>query len=537
MPSSPSWPRSTASPETAAVAAARPDFARLLAMPLWELADLPLRKVRVAVLDTGIDATHPALRGRIARAAAYLKDDTDTISSAPLPRRANNDPAGHGTGVAAIIAALAPNAVIHDCRVLDADSSGFGSVVLRGLADAIESDADIINVSIAFSKDRWWAETSKLLEDAFARGKIVVASKRNFPRPGDLGLPAELPTAISVDAAAVPSPWLLRQFPRARISFAAQGHAVLTARPGGGWTRLTGTSFATPVVAALCALFLGAAPGLELFELKTLLKHHATGRLPAPPPPNPLETAPSAAPVPGCSVPWTCPSCGATATVPDAFPTVRCPACNTLSSRPVLLDPRLYFNFLEELRATVPPRFAYHNADHARDVVAAVYAILPRHPALPLARKRELLLAALLHDFCYADDPANHEEASATFAASIARHCGFTPASAGRVAALVRATLPSHVPSSLPEKIIRDADLFHIGSPDHARRADALRAELAGTGVPMTDAEWRARETAFLSAQRFHLPWLERQRAPARAALLRALSAKSRKSSKPKESP
>lgn len=260
------------------MAAPRTDFPRLLATPLWELAARPLRKVRVAVLDTGVDASHPALLGRVERATAYARAADGGIAALPLPRRANNDPAGHGTGVAGIIAALAPNAVIRDCRVLDADSAGFGDVVLRGLSDAIASDADILNVSIAFAKDRWWAETSRLLEEAFLRGKIVVAAKRNAPRPGDLGLPAELPTAISVDAADMPSPYAIRHFPRSRIAYAAQGHAVLTARAGGGWTRLTGSSFATPVVAALCSLFLGASPGLELFELKTLLKHHARAR-------------------------------------------------------------------------------------------------------------------------------------------------------------------------------------------------------------------------------------------------------------------
>lgn len=505
------------------MATPRPDFARLLATPLWELSALPLRKVRVAVLDTGIDASHPALRHRVIAATAYAKGPDDAIAAVPLSRRANNDPAGHGTGVAGVIAALAPNAVFHDRRVLDADSSGFGSVVVRGLADAIASDADVINVSVAFSKNRWWAETARLLEEAHALGKIVVASKRNFPRPDDLGLPAELPTAISVDAAAFPSPWLFRQFPRAKIGFAAHGHAVLTARPGGGWTRLTGTSFATPVVSALCALLLGAAPGLELFELKTLLKHHASARLPDPPPPNPLETAPSAVAFPECSVPWTCPSCGAAATVPDAFPSVRCPSCGAVSARPVLLDPRLYSNFLEDLRRSVPPCYRFHGAVHARDVVSAVYRILPRHPSLSLARKRELLLAALLHDSRYADDPARHEELSAAFAAETARRAGFSEESAGRVAALVLATRPSHVPVSLPEKIIRDADLFHVGSPDHLRRAKALRDELAATGHPRSVAQWRADEIAFLSSHRFHLPWLERERAPARAAILRAL--------------
>lgn len=250
-------------------------FRDLLDAPFEALPQASLRRVDVAVLDTGIDATHPALRGRIAAAASWNKSEGGGIVRSRLRRTGDNDPCGHGTGVAGVIAAIAPNARIHDFRVLDADCAGFGDVVLAGLRAAIESRAEVINVSVAFSKDRYWAETSRLLEEAYVRGKTVVAAKRNFPRPGDLGIPAELPTAISVDAATFPSPFSLRYFRQSKIEFAALGDNVRTARAGGGWTRLTGTSFATPVVAALCALLLGANHDLTLFEIKSILKHHA----------------------------------------------------------------------------------------------------------------------------------------------------------------------------------------------------------------------------------------------------------------------
>ena len=70
----------------------------------------------------------------------------------------------------------------------------------------------------------------------------------------------------------------LRYFRQSRIEFAALGENVRTARAGGGWTRLTGTSFATPVVSALCALLRGANRELTLFEIKSILKHHALRR-------------------------------------------------------------------------------------------------------------------------------------------------------------------------------------------------------------------------------------------------------------------
>lgn len=250
-------------------------FRDLLDTPLETLSRASLRRVGVAVLDTGIDATHPVLQRRISEAESWTMDDNGGIVSARLRRSANNDLCGHGTGVAGVIAAIAPNARISDCRVLDVDCAGFGSVVLAGLRAAVESRAEIINVSIAFAKDRYWSETSRILEEAYVRGKIIVAAKRNFPRPDDLGLPAELPTAISVDAASFPNPFFLRYFPQSRIEFGALGDNVRTARAGGGWTCLTGSSFATPVVAALCALLRGVNRDLTLFEIKSILKHHA----------------------------------------------------------------------------------------------------------------------------------------------------------------------------------------------------------------------------------------------------------------------
>lgn len=254
-------------------------FRELLDIPLQELPAHALRPVRVAVLDTGVDATHAALKGRVIRATAYcIYPDSGQVACAPLPPKRNHDPSGHGTGVAAILADLAPNARLQDMRVLEADSAGYGCVVLRGLADAIEGDAEIINLSVAISKDKWWSETSRLLEEAYRRNKVVVASRRNFPRPGDQGLPAELPTAISVDAAAFSSCWMLRFLHRSSVEFAARGRDVQTAHAGGGWTRLTGTSFAAPVVSALCTLLRGANRDLTIFELKSILKFHAESR-------------------------------------------------------------------------------------------------------------------------------------------------------------------------------------------------------------------------------------------------------------------
>ena len=169
-------------------------FRDLIGAPPWELAALPLRRVKVAVLDSGIDGSHEALRGRVFRATAWKKSPDGTPCPEPLAPRSNNDPAGHGTGVAGVIAAMAPNAIIEDVRVLEADAAGFGSVVLAGLRAAVEGDAEVINVSIAIEKNRWWREAAELLEEAYLRyeRKIMDLLEDAYPeQPEKIMLSAE----------------------------------------------------------------------------------------------------------------------------------------------------------------------------------------------------------------------------------------------------------------------------------------------------------------------------------------------------------
>ena len=481
-------------------------FTDILATPLPDLVGLKLKPVTVAVLDTGIDARHEALTGRVVQAVGYRRENGESVA-VKLSRRANNDPSGHGTGAAAIVAALAPNARFMDYRVLDADNGGYGSTVLQGLRDAIDSDAEIINVSVAFTKDRYWDETARLLEEAYRRNKIVVAAKRNIPRPGDLGLPAELSNAISVDMGDYGSPFALRFLKGSPIEFSAHGTAVLTARTGGGYTRMTGTSFATPAVAAFCALLRGLNRSLRLFEIKTLLKHYADDRARwlHRADPNPLEIAPLNSDSRFQQVEYVCNSCGHKAFVSDAFSSVKCPECGTVGKRIVLLDPRLYFNVVEEIKGTVPEKYCFHDWRHTREVVEAVYRIIPHCPQLTVRQKRCLLFAALTHDMGFAVTADGHEAESARIAGEIAPWHGYSKAEVSLIQSVIMATVVACKPRTLCEKIIRDADLFHLRTPRRRERSQLLRKELANCGRTFTDAEWRRFDAEFAASHPFYI--------------------------------
>ncbi|MHC5010183.1 MAG: S8 family peptidase [Planctomycetota bacterium] len=248
----------------------------------WPFADLPsrledfrkrsLRPLEVAVLDSGVDATHPDLAGRIAAVFNVEREDGE-VRVEPGPTEANNDTFGHGTAVASIITQIAPNARIVDVRVLGGQNRGAGSVLVRGLAHAVERGCPIINMSLAATA-QFAPRLRDLCETAYRQGQIVVASKRNMPLL-DLGFPAEFTVSVSVDTMPLSSLFRLRYRGDEVIEFAAHGEEVEVAAAGGGHTSKTGTSFATPAVAGLCALLLGAYPDLRPFEIKTLLKAYA----------------------------------------------------------------------------------------------------------------------------------------------------------------------------------------------------------------------------------------------------------------------
>jgi subtilisin len=236
---------------------------------LEELADHPLQPVEIAVLDSGIDSTHPDLKGFIIDAYSVQKgaDKWETIGR---PAFTNNDVFGHGTAVASIIAKIAPNARIIDIRVLDSNNRGCCEALVEGLRFAVESKAPVINLSLAV-KSNLVSKLLDLTEKAYYQGQILVAAKRNIPL-GDYGLPAVLSSVISVDNEDFPSPFHFLYRSHHVIEYIARGESITVAAPGGRYTTQSGTSFATPVVSGLCALLFGAYPDIKQFEMKTILK-------------------------------------------------------------------------------------------------------------------------------------------------------------------------------------------------------------------------------------------------------------------------
>ncbi|TWP50618.1 S8 family serine peptidase [Lentzea tibetensis] len=232
----------------------------------WAWGDATGADVKVAVIDSGVDATHPAV-GPVA--GAVLVDGRELVEGP------HDDAFGHGTACAGIIRRTAPDAEIYSVRVLGTSLSGTGNALLTGLRWALDQGVHVINLSLSTKRREYAAALHELADRAYFGNTVLVAAVNNVPA---VSYPAEFSSVISVAACPGDDPFLVRYNPSPPVEFGAPGIGVRVPWPGGGTVTATGNSFAAAHISGLVARILSKHPGLTPFQLKSIL--HAVSDTP-----------------------------------------------------------------------------------------------------------------------------------------------------------------------------------------------------------------------------------------------------------------
>jgi subtilisin family serine protease len=230
----------------------------------WAWGDGQGTGVRVCLIDSGVDATHPAV-GPVAAYAVRTDEHDEPVAVVPDDA---GDAAGHGTACAGIIRALAPRCALTSVRILGSSLRGRGEVLCAAVEWAIRENFKVINLSLSTRQARHKERLHDLADEAYFKGLIIVASAHNGPWNS---YPWRFPATISVGSHDQGKPEHLEANPSPPVEFFAHGVNVETARAGGGTCRMSGNSFATPHVTGLCARVLGRHPDFGVAQVRQVL--------------------------------------------------------------------------------------------------------------------------------------------------------------------------------------------------------------------------------------------------------------------------
>jgi type VII secretion-associated serine protease mycosin len=236
--------------------------------------------VVVAVIDTGVDGNHPDLAGNVLTGYDAI-DDTEGGDS---------DGNGHGTHVAGTVAAVtgngegiagvAPDAKVLPVKVLDADGSGWSSDTAEGIVWAVDNGAQVINMSLGADSSTDAEEAA--VAYAVENGVTVVAAAGNEREEGSpTSYPAAYDGVIAVAATDLDDEIAEYSNRGDYVDVAAPGSGILSTYPadlsedGSEYAELSGTSMASPHVAAVAALIKASRPDITPDGIQNALEESA----------------------------------------------------------------------------------------------------------------------------------------------------------------------------------------------------------------------------------------------------------------------
>lgn len=249
---------------------------RIRAPEAWE--DSRGQGVIVAVLDTGLDPGHPQLAARIAPGGTDLVDGDDDVSDTPDGIDSDGDgladeAVGHGSFVAGLVLAVAPDAEILPIRILDSDGTGEAVDIARGIEIAVQQGARVVNLSLGMEVESEVLQ-QVIEEQAREKGITFVASagnraseERQYPAgQGEvMGIAATDPADRKADFSNW-GPW---------VSASAPGVGLVSLLPPGIMGMWSGTSFACALTSGEAAVLIAFAPFARDDEVRAAIEDSA----------------------------------------------------------------------------------------------------------------------------------------------------------------------------------------------------------------------------------------------------------------------
>lgn len=246
--------------------------------------------ITVAVLDTGVDASHPDLTGNVLEGKDLVGFGAQQ-GDRPWARHGTAMASviaghGHGEGRTDGVAGIAPEAKIMPIRVILEDGDPArkkarqtrGSALAKGIRWAADHDADVINLSLGDDSKSAHPEPAEdaAVQYALKKGAVVVASAGNGGEKGDhISYPAAYPGVIAttaVDRFGERAPFSTRRW---YATVSAPGVDILIADPDRKYYEGWGTSAAAAFVSGAVALVRAAHPDLDPAQVKQLLEDTA----------------------------------------------------------------------------------------------------------------------------------------------------------------------------------------------------------------------------------------------------------------------